>query len=49
MIWMEKAMRYVPWLVRNESVHLKAPERSIPRWVQGKAFFRQTQKRRCKK
>ena len=46
---MEKAMRYVPWLVRNESVHLKATERSITRWVQGKAFFRQTQKRRCKK
>ena len=49
MIWMEKAMRYVPWFIKNESVHLKAPERSIPRWVQGKAFFRQTQKKRCKK
>lgn len=49
MIWTEKAMRYVPWLVRNESVHLKAPERSIPRWVQGKSFFRQTQKRGYKK
>ena len=49
MIWTEKAMRYVPWFVRNELVHLKAPERSIPRWVQGKAFFRQTQKGRCKK
>lgn len=42
-------MRYMPWFVRNESVHLKAPGRSIPRWVQGKAFFRQIQKRRCKK
>lgn len=49
MIWMEKAMRYIPWFVRNESVQLKTPERSIPRWVQGKMFFRQTQKRRCKK
>lgn len=49
MIWMEKAMRYVSWFVRNEPVHLKAPERSVPRWVQGKAFFRQTQKRRYKK
>lgn len=49
MIWMEKAMRYAPWFVRNESVHLKATERSIPRWVQGKMFFRQTQKRRYKK
>lgn len=46
---MEKAMRYAPWFVRNEPVHLKAPERSITRWVQGKAFFRQTQKRRYKK
>ena len=35
MMWMEKTMHYAPWFVRNESVHLKAPERSIPRWVQG--------------
>lgn len=49
MMWMEKTMHYAPWFVRNESVHLKAPERSIPRWVLGKSFFRQTQKKRFEK
>lgn len=49
MLWKEKAMSYVPYFLMNKPLHFKAPERSIPRWVQGKMFFRQTQKRRCKK
>ena len=49
MIWFEKAMSYAAWFKYLNPVALKAPERSLPRWLQGKVFFRQTQIRKYKK